>query len=310
MISFLIACYEQDIRALVQSIHLQGKQRPEAFEIIAHDNGPDPSIHEMLQREFQELEGVRFEAGKSSPSRSASRNWLASQAQFPYLVFLDGDSAPPDTRYVDRYFDLLPTDSVWVGGTAYRQEAPEKGRRLRWVYGRAREERSARSRSSAREYGFSSFNFLIPASLFRSVQFKESIMDYGHEDTLFGVELADQGIHLSHCDNPLLHEGLDEDAVFLEKTRTGIHTLLQLIQEGTLKKGTRLYERYRRIQKFGLAPLYKLLFGMLRGAWERNLKSARPSLILFDLWRLGVLCELNKKKDPVMQRGLRSKSND
>ena len=298
MISFLIACYEQDIRALVQSIHLQGRRRPEAFEIIAHDNGSDPHIHEMLQRELQEFEGVRFESGKSSPSRSASRNWLASQAQFPYLVFLDGDSAPPDAQYVERYFDLLPTDSVWVGGTAYRQEAPEKGRRLRWVYGKAREERSAISRSSAKEYGFSSFNFLIPASTFQSIQFRESIMHYGHEDTLFGVELSAHGIVLSHCDNPLLHEGLDKDPVFLEKTRTGIRTLLQLIGEGRLKKGTRLYERYRRIQKLGLTPLYRLLFSMLRSTWERNLKSARPNLILFDLWRLGVLCELDKKKTP------------
>lgn len=296
MISFLIACYEQDIRMLVQSIHLQGKQRTEAIEIIAHDNGSDSTIHKMLQRAFQELKGVRFEAGKSSPSRSASRNWLASQAQFPYLVFLDGDSAPPDEQYVERYFDLLPTDSVWVGGTAYRQEAPEEGKRMRWVYGRAREERSAMSRSSAKEYGFSSFNFLIPASIFQSIQFRASIMHYGHEDTLFGVELSARGIVLSHCDNPLLHEGLDEDSVFLEKTRTGINTLLQLIGEGTLKKGTRLYEQYRLMQNLGLVPLYRLLFGMLRSTWERNLKSARPSLILFDLWRLGVLCELDKKK--------------
>jgi len=298
MISFLIACYEQDIRALVRNIYLQGQQRPEPVEIIAHDNGANSTIHEMLQREFHDFEGVRFDAGKSSRSRSASRNWLASQAQFPYLVFLDGDSALPDDHYVDRYFDLLPTELVWVGGTAYRQEAPEKGRRLRWVYGRAREEKSAMSRSSATEYGFSSFNFLIPASTFQSIQFRESIMHYGHEDTLFGAELSDQGIALSHCDNPLFHEGLDEDSIFLEKTRTGIQTLLQLIEEGTLKKGTRLYDQYSRIQSLGLAPLYRLLFSMLHDVWERNLKSARPSLILFDLWRLGILCELNKKKTP------------
>ena len=46
------------------------------------------------------------------------------------------------------------------------------------------------------------------------------------------------------------------------------------------------------------APLYRLLFGILSSTWERNLKSARPSLILFDLWRLGVTRELDKKKTP------------
>ena len=60
-------------------------------------------------------------------------------------------------------------------------------------------------------------------------------MHYGHEDTLFGAELSDQGIALSHCDNPLFHEGLDEDSIFWKKDRTGIQTLLQLIEEGTLK---------------------------------------------------------------------------
>ena len=310
MISFLIACYEQDIRHLVRSLHAQGMQRPESFEIIAHDNGGDDSLQEMLRRDLQELKGVRFHSGESSPSRSASRNWLASQAQFPYLVFLDGDSAPPDAHYVDRYFDLLPTDSVWVGGTAYRKDVPVKGRRLRWVYGRAREEQSAKSRSSATEYGFSSFNFMIPAQAFQSIRFRESIMRYGHEDTLFGVELSDRGIALAHCDNPLLHEGLDEDSVFMEKTRTGIQTLLQLTEEGTLKKGTRLYQQYQSLRKLGLVPLYRFLFGALRGGCERNLKSGAPSLFLFDLWRLGMLCELDKKKDPVKQRGLPSKSND
>ena len=70
-------------------------------------------------------EGCSIRRGEKQPGRSASRNWLASQAQFPYLVFLDGDSALPDDHYVDRYFGLLPPN--WFGWV----EPPTAGKRRR-----------------------------------------------------------------------------------------------------------------------------------------------------------------------------------
>ncbi|MBK9012976.1 MAG: hypothetical protein IPM82_02230 [Saprospiraceae bacterium] len=61
-------------------------------------------------------------------------------------------------------------------------------------------------------------NFLIPRQLFLEIQFDETLRQYGHEDTLFGMELARRQVPIVHIDNPLEHIGLEPVDVFLRKT--------------------------------------------------------------------------------------------
>ena len=168
----------------------------------------------MLRRELQELEGVRFEAGKSSES-FGQRNWLASQAQFPYLVFLDGISARPMRGTWNATSNCCPLiRSGWV-------EPPTARKHQRKADGCAGS--MARPARNDLPWPFlCEGNTVFLLSIFDpclhlSIRFRESIMHYGHEDTLFGVELSAHGIVLSHCDNPCFTKGLDEDPVFLKR---------------------------------------------------------------------------------------------
>ena len=51
--------------------------------------------------------------------------------------------------------------------------------------------------------------------------FNPLISGYGHEDTLFGFELEQNGIVIRHIDNPVLNAHLDSNTQFLYKTDAG-----------------------------------------------------------------------------------------
>lgn len=292
MISILIACYNQDILTLISSIHAQGEALNIEFEIIAHDNGLDDEIQTTMQKQLEPLTHFHYYCRQSDSTRSASRNWMASKAKYPYLLFIDGDSAVVDDEFLRRYVSLLPTESIWVGGTAYRKDPPPTESKLRWIYGVAREMTSARDRKTLSSYGFSSFNFMIPKAVFDTIGFDEKIQAYGHEDTLLGQELIGTGHSIDHVDNPLYHEGLDENAVFLKKSAIGIQTMVELYQQGKLKEDTRLISTYRKLKGSGLLFLFKIFLNLSEGRLEKNLLGDNPKLKYFDIWKLGKLSKL------------------
>ena len=51
----------------------------------------------------------------------------------------------------------------------------------------------------------SHFNLLAPKDIFQKIAFNEKLNGYGHEDTLFGVELKKEGVTMAHIDNPIIH---------------------------------------------------------------------------------------------------------
>lgn len=307
MLSVLIACYNQRVEELVLSLWQQGKALNRPFEIVVHENGVDAAIQQEMLAAFAGKEEIRYAIQRSANSRSASRNWMAKQARYPYMLFLDGDAAVVDQQFLTRYIQCLPSESVWVGGTAYRAHPPEQDRLLRWTYGKAREERVYLG-SKGKSAGFSSFNFLMPRSAFEKVQFDETITAYGHEDSLLGQQLTEAGISISDLHNPLYHEGLDENEEFLAKSAQAVRTLAQLVRQGKLGEEIKLYRIYQLLRQWQLTGVMRQLLFKSRKLMERQLCGRRPSMLVFDLWKLGhLLSEMEQKKTPPKRgRGLKS----
>lgn len=307
MLSVLIACYNQRAEDLVIQLWQQGRALNRPFEIIVHENGHDLLIQQSMQAFFAGKEEIRYAVQRSANNRSASRNWMAKQARFPYLLFMDGDAAVVDQQFLYRYIQCLPSQAVWVGGTAYRAEPPAQDRLLRWTYGKGREERKANSQQP-KSAGFSSFNFLMPRSAFEKVQFDETITAYGHEDSLLGQQLLAAGISIRELQNPLYHEGLDHNQEFLAKSAEAVRTLAQLVLQDKLGEEIKLYRTYRRLTQWKLAGVMRSILLKARKMMERQLCSKKPSMLVFDLWKLGhLLEEMQKKKTPPKRgRGLRA----
>jgi hypothetical protein len=162
------------------------------------------------------------------------------------------------------------------------------------------ETKSAKQRSKASNARFSTFNFLISRDLFLSIRFNELLKNYGHEDTLFGLELQKRNYTVIHIDNPLYHIGIDANEIYLEKTRQGVENLKILLEQypngDGLIKNIRLLRYYIFLEKTHTTFAFFLLFRFFKRIMLANFNSRYPNLTLFNLYKLGYLCSLKYKK--------------
>ncbi|NCG31199.1 MAG: glycosyl transferase family 2, partial [Bacteroidetes bacterium] len=136
---------------------------------------------------------------------------------------------------------------------------------------------------------FMTNNFLIRKEVYDAVKMDESVVGYGHEDTLFAIELKKAGFKVKHIDNPLEHIGLETFDEFLRKSENGIRNLALLIQSKKVDSSIKLVRYYQRLESFGLISLVNTLVAKYEHRIFKNLRSTAPYLTWFDLWKLSKL---------------------
>jgi len=293
MLSICIPVYNYDVSRLVQDLNVQAEVADCPFEILLMDDASDERFQKINQA--IDLESVRYIQLDENIGRSKIRNRLAKEAKYPYLLFMDCDSGIASPEYIKNYTCFFDSPTVCCGGRIYENKEPADSTYLRWKYGVERECASAAERRENPNAGFQTNNFLIHKSLLEKVKFNEDLVGYGHEDTLFGLELRGQGIIIQHIDNPLIHLGLENASDFLKKTENGIanlHKVELLLREKYPEyvAHSRLMRSRLFLQRFHLSGFASKLFNMMRQPMKKNLLSKKPSLLIFDLYRLGLLC--------------------
>jgi glycosyltransferase involved in cell wall biosynthesis len=293
MLSICIPIYNYAVDRLVQDLHQQAESAGFPFEILLTDDASDERFRTTNQTIH--LEFVRYIQLNENIGRSKIRNRLAVEAKYPYLIFMDCDSAVSSPLYIEKYTPFFESQTVCCGGRIYDDKEPDDSTWLRWKYGVERECASAAERDKNPNAGFLSNNFLIHKSIFEKAIFNEDLIGYGHEDTLFGLELLGQGIIIKHIDNPLIHLGLESASDFLAKTENGIKNLYRielLLHEKYPKyvEHSRLMRSKLILQKFHLCGFISKLFSIIRQPMKNYLLKGKPSLMIFDLYRLGLLC--------------------
>ena len=198
----------------------------------------------------------------------------------------------------------MNNSKVICGGTLYHDSAPgDPDKLLRWKYGKWREQKSAAERNKHPHAGFSTFNVMIEKSAFGKIRFNEELKQYGHEDTLLGYQLKKAGIDILHIDNGLMHEGLETNRDFLNKTKLGIENLSKLYDKVTDKRSfsdTVLMLRiYNKLKFFGLTRILAAIFIKFRDRMEIRLDSSNISLFLFAFYKMSMFCtyrEIHNRK--------------
>lgn len=288
-VSVLIPVYNCDVRALVHALRQQALAQPIPVELLCWEDASDPAFLSW-NAELSALAGVNYRVLGENLGRARIRNQLAAAAVYDYLLFMDGDSAVIRPDYLKTYIDQLSPERLLYGGRAYQAERPaDPDLVFHWQYGRKREVQPPEVRQQRPYHSFMTNNFLVPKALFMPIQFDTRLSQYGHEDTLFGMELQQRAIPIRHLDNPLRHDGLEPAAVFLRKSEKAIQNLAFLAKAG-LPIDTRLLRVYRWLEHRRLTGLFRVGLSQMRGAMYRHLqKSGRPSLKVFDLYKLGLL---------------------
>lgn len=295
MLSILIPIYNFDITILVKTLHQQGKTSGVPFEILCYDDGSTPN-YKAKNKAIENLENVDYQELPSNLGRAKIRNVLGKAAQYPYLLFMDCDSAVTNNYYLQKYIDHISKDTLLYGGRVYKNNPPDDyEKRLHYFHGKYREEIPPEERRIKPYHSFMTNNFLIPKSIFLNLLFEESIVGYGHEDTLFGIALQKANVKIKHLDNPLKHLGLEDQAIFLKKQKEAIHNLYQLHQNGDQVE-TRLLNSFVSCKKWKVDRVIHGFLNTCAPIIAKQLKANQPKLFFLDLYKLFHLLDLDKKR--------------
>jgi glycosyltransferase involved in cell wall biosynthesis len=293
MISICIPVYNYDVRELVHDLHRQSTATGVAFEILLYDDASVESF-KTLNRECTSLPHLYLNELTRNVGRSCIRNLLAKRAKYPWLIFMDCDSECPDGQYISRYISNNGQEGVVCGGRIYRKEPPQDDTYLHWLFGTKREVRPCADRAKKPNHSFMTNNFMISASIMKKIRFNESLLGYGHEDTLFGLDLLKNNIRIRHIDNPLIHVGLQSSREFLDKTREGTRNLLKVYsivkRDRDLPEMVKLLKTWAFLRSLRLCYPAGVILKRFEPVLERNLTGKDPRMLYLDLYKLGLIC--------------------
>ena len=297
-LSVCVPIYNTDVRPLVAELCAQiDKIQEAAIDIILIDDASELRVKEINQFEHPKVQLISLE---KNVGRAKIRNLFLTHAPSDFLLFLDGDSTIQSPMFIENYklyLDQFPETQVLVGASRYQVAAPPINKRLRWRYSSKRESLPFSSRKENPQHSFKTNNFLVRREILEQFPFDERLHGYGHEDTLFGLQLIQNGLQVRHIDNPVWNLNLDSNAVFLEKTDNALGNLLWIYRyhDSTLLLQTnKLLAVYLQLKsRIFLHFLLSILVGF-EPMIKRFLLTGRAPLFCFDLYRLARLRKLDK----------------
>lgn len=301
MLSILIPVYNRDVRPLVERLMACAERWGGDYEIVVSDDASPSEEIRSLNQDLASWPSCRYIASEENHGVAYARNFLAAQALYPYLLFLDADVMPVSDDFIANYMNAAGAWAsaqgearVVCGGFVYpRREQVPLDIRLRHRYGCQVEETTAKERNQTPYRNFISMNFLAARSVFERVLFDTSFRQCGYEDTLFGKQLQASGITIGHIDNPVFHLVEEDSAAYLKKIRVSVENLLG--HETEMQPYVRLLQWYASLRRMGLSRLTARLFLRFENALTRHLCGPNPSLKLFAFYKLGYLCVLETR---------------
>ena len=289
-LSILIPTYNGICTKLVSDLQAQAQELGITYEIIVADDGSTDSACVEANRAINALPHCRYVERTENVGRAAIRNFLATQAVHPWLLFIDSDMMVCRNDFLQRYAnsDNIQADSILYGGVTIGQLIPGN---LRSMYEKASEhEHTPERRQQSPYHDFHTANFMVPRQLMLQYPFDQRFRHYGYEDVLFGKQMKQHAIPIIHIDNPLSFEVFETNADFVSKTEEGLRTLHQFRDE--LQDYSRLLTLSSTPAVSLLSPLIRLGHRLFGGMVRQHLTGAHPSLFLFKLYKLGYFLSL------------------
>ena len=162
------------------------------------------------------------------------------------------------------------------GGYILLGEYPDN---LRWRIEKKHQDKSTAVIRQKHPYqDFHTCNFLVKKDILRKIPFNEKIQQYGYEDVLWGKQLKEHHVTLSHIDNPVCFDTFEDNETFIKKTEEALHTLHNLRQQ---LKG------YSSILNYPyLHTLCKISYKSLGKYLRKQLIDNKSSLFLFNIYKL------------------------
>jgi len=290
MISILIPIYNFDCRELIEALHKQIVALGNGCEIVVVDDAS--TVCRDAIAEISKLPYVKFFQFKENQGRSKSRNFLASKAEHRYLLFIDCDAEVCSDKYLQNYVDILKPGICCSGGRALYNRVYGDEYSLSVMYNREVEVNYTKNKT------FISFNFIIDKELFNKIRFNEKIIGYGHEDTIFALEVAKHST-ISFIDNGLVHREIISNEEYLQKVEVSCQKICKvqdLISESEMKQAFKVWRAYTVLKSVGLSGAMAKWYKKRRGSVKKRLFSKNSKLFWLQIYKLGYLCNIMQNR--------------
>lgn len=285
-LSFLLPTYNDVCVDLVRSLHAQAAAISDLqFEILVGDDGSTDAAAIAANRQIEQLTNTRYILRPQNSGRAAIRNFLAREAKYQRLLFIDSDLTVIRQDFIRKYLQQ-PDEGVVYGGYEVDSRGEDLSRNLRYLYEMsARDSHTVERRQQSPYRDFHTGNFLVNRNLFLNHPLDERFQHYGHEDVLWGKHLKKQHIPILHIDNPVGFCTFEDNSHFVSKTEEGLRTLHMFRDD--LRDYSRLLALVNRLDSLGLSAVVRSTFQPLRSLLRHQLCGNRPSLSVFRLYQLG-----------------------
>lgn len=290
-LSILIPNYNNVCVGQVRDLLRQVEPLGITFEIIVADDASTEQDSIRANEVINSMPHCRYIVKQQNTGSAATRNFLARQSQYPWLLFIDADVTIPEHNFIRRYLES-DCQGVVNGGISIAADHT-LDTNLRYRYERQAEPAHTAEQRGRNQYReFRSTNFLIARDDIMRCPFDERFLRSGYEDVMFGKQLQLHDIHVSHICNPVIIERFENNADFVAKTERQLHTLYDFRNElrGYSRLLTFVDGIHSRLLRRALLLWHKL-FGRLE---RRQLCGRHPSLRVFKLYKLGYYLQLEK----------------
>lgn len=281
-ISILIPTYNYCCVGLARTLQAQAIRLDIAYEIIVADDGSNTQETIQANKVISKIPHCQFIQREQNCGRAVIRNFLAQQARYDRLLYLDSDAKVCQDDFLKRY---LQYDSPVVDGGVTIAYNDSMKHNLRYNYEFANKDYHTAKKRQTRPYQhFRTTNFMVDRTIMTTFPFDERYRYYGYEDVAFGKVLQENNIVILHIDNPIWMEGLESNHDFVKKTEEGLRTLYEFRHE--LQDYSRLLQTIKSLPR----PVSWLILSWHRlfGTWERcHLMGNHPWLRLFNFYKMG-----------------------
>jgi glycosyltransferase involved in cell wall biosynthesis len=281
-LSILIPTFNSVCTELVKTLCRQAAAIESlTFEVVVADDGSTDQATLSANRSIALLPRCRFIEVGTNRGRAAIRNFLAREARYPWLLFLDSHMSIVREDFVDRY--LSNDGEVLYGGYVVGQGEPSN---LRYRYEKACEARHRTEERRKRPYQhFHTGNFMVSREAFISHPLDERFHRYGYEDILWGKELKKAGIAITHIDNPAGFLTFEDNEHFVRKTEEALLTLNEF--RDTLRGYSQMLTLSENIHLTVIRRAIRLWHCCFWKLERRQLCGSHPSLLVFKLYKIG-----------------------
>jgi len=298
MLSICIPIYNFNVTSLVNKLSQQIKKIDILCEIILIDDCSVEEFKKINENVYKKEIYIQLD---KNIGRVKIRNLFLKYAKYDYLLFLDCDTFIISDDFVAKYISAICRNEhdVICGGVVYNNFRPERSKMLRWKYGIKKESKPLDIRVLSSNKSFMTSNFLINRRIFEQIKFDERITEYGHEDTLFGFMLKENGISVKHINNPVLHGDIDYNTVYLKKTENGIINLIHILNyvdyDHQFIQDVTLLNIYNNLSSKKLTGIINVIFICFKPLLKFLFIKGYVNLMLFDFYKLGILIQNYKR---------------